>query len=225
MRAAIRVQRSGYELSKMTSRSPWKRRLLAGTSIAFVFVSAALLLMIARDRTYVGSEPYAPSGVANLEVAVVYYSRSGHSEAVAREIARSHNAPIARIDADYPLDFSGQSKAVADAEAHALPKISVTSIDLVPARRVYLVSPTWWFRPATPLWSYVEHTDLTDKEVVLVTTGNSRYEQEQIDAFAARIKARGGRLIQHAFLRRGRFFWQMSREQLLEEARAIAATR
>jgi hypothetical protein len=49
-------------------------------------------------------------------------------------------------------------------------------------------------------------------------TGNSRYEQE-IDAFAARVQARGGRLVRHVFLRRGRIFWQKSRETLLRQVR------
>lgn len=184
----------------------------------------AFVLMTVKDRTYVPSAPYAPRGTLNLEVAVVYYSRSGHSEAVAREIARTFNAPIARIDADYPRDFAGQAKAVADAQSAALPPIRVEPIDLAPARRVYLVSPIWFYRPAPPLWSYVEQANLADKDVVLVTTGNSRYEQHHVDAFARRVTSRGGRLTRHVFLRRGRIFWQMSRDELLREThRQVAA--
>ena len=79
---------------------------------------------------------------------------------------------------------------------------------------------TWLFRPAPPLWAYVEQTDLTGKEVVLVMTGNGRFKQEEVDAFAERIQARGGRLARHIFLRRGRIFRQKSREELLREVRA-----
>ena len=93
-------------------------------------------------------------------------------------------------------------------------------MDLDPVRRLFLVSPTWMFRPATPLWAYVEQANLTGMEIVLVTTGNSRFEQTEINAFARRVEARGGRLIQHLFLRRGRIYWQKSRENLLAEARA-----
>lgn len=186
----------------------------------------SFVVMTIKDRTYVGSAAYAPVGEPDASVAVVYYSRSGHSEAVAREIARTFNAPIARIAAsDYPLDFSGQAKAVTDAEAEALPEITVEPIELAPARRVYLVSPTWLFRPAPPLWSFVERADLAEKEVVLVLTGNSRYERENVDAFAERVAARGGRLVRHVFLRRGRIYWQMSRDELLEETRAQITTR
>jgi hypothetical protein len=196
-----------------------KSILLLALAMAVLGIGA-FALMAVKDQTYVPSEAYAPVGEPNPAVAVVYYSRSGHSEAVAREVARTFNAPIARISADYPLDFSGQGKAVSDANAGELPRIEVGPIDLDPVRRLFLVSPTWMFRPATPLWAYVEQTNLTGKEIVLVTTGNSRFEQTEIDAFARRVKARGGRLIHHIFLRRGRIYWQKSREDLLAEARA-----
>jgi flavodoxin len=201
-----------------------KNRVLLVALAAAVLGIASFALMAATDRTYVPSAPYSPQGKPNRDVAVVYYSRSGHSEAVAREIARTFNAPIARIDADYPRDFSGQRRAVSDARAQALPPIRVEPIDLALARRVFLVSPTWMFRPATPLWAYVEQVDLTGKEVVLVTTGNSRFEQGETDAFAKRVEAHGGRLVRHVFLRRGRIFWQMSRGQLLKAIQAELKT-
>ncbi len=183
--------------------------------------AVAFVVMVVKDQTYVGSPAYAPRGEPSREVAVVYHSRSGHSEAVAREVARLFNAPIARLDAaGYSLDFSGQLKAASDAEARALPEITVAPIDLAPVQRVYLVSPTWLFRPTPPLWAFVERSDLSGKEVVLIMTGNSRYTQDHIDAFAERVAARGGRLVRHVFLRRGRVFWQLSREELLMEARA-----
>ena len=197
-----------------------KKRLLAVGLAAAVLGIAAFAVMAAKDQTYVPSDPYSPRGTPNREFAVVYYSRSGHSEAAAREIARIFNARIARIDADYPRSFSGQGKAISDAKSEALPQIRVEPIDLAPVRRVFLVSPTWLFRPATPLWAYVEQAELKGKEVVLVTTGNSRFEQAEIDAFGKRVEARGGRLIRHIFLRRGRIFWQKSREELLQEVRA-----
>ncbi|XAH25435.1 hypothetical protein AAFF27_09645 [Xylophilus sp. GW821-FHT01B05] len=204
-----------------TRRMTGSKQLALFAVVAAVLGVTAFVAMAVKDQSYASSAAYAPTDEPNRKVAVVYYSRSGHSEAVAREIARSFNAPIARISArEYPLDFSGQGKAVLDANGQTLPHIEVEPIDLAPARRVFLVSPTWMFRPATPLWAYVEQTDLTDKEVVLFTTGNSRFEQTEIDAFSKRIEAHGGRFVHHVFLRRGRIYWQMSREQLLDEVRA-----
>jgi len=174
-------------------------------------------LMAWKDQSYAGSPKYAPVGTPNPAIAVVYYSRSGHTEAAARQIAAELNAPIARIDADYPRSFSGQRKAIADAGAPVDPAITVVPPEPLPAARLVLVSPTWMFRPATPLWTYVEQTDLTGKHVVLVMTGNSRLEQREVDAFGARVGAHGGQLVHHIFLRRGRVFWQKSRADLLAE--------
>jgi len=204
-----------------------KRRTLivaSGGAVLVIGAAGAFTLMAVKDQTYVPSAPYEPQGELNSKIAVVYYSRSGHSEAVAREVARKFNAPITRIDADYPRDFSGQRKAVSDARAQALPQIRIEPIDLARARRVFLVSPTWMFRPATPLWAYVEKAALPSKEVVLVMTGNSRFEQAEVHAFAKRVEARGGRLIGHVFLRRGRICWQKSREELLKDVRAEVET-
>jgi flavodoxin len=200
-----------------------KRVLLVAMAGAALGGAGAFTVMAVKDQSYVPSVPYAPLGEPDRDVAVVYYSRSGHSEAAAREIARMFNAPIAWIDADYPRSFAGQTKAASDATARVLPPIRVEPIDLARARRVMLVSPTWMFRPATPLWAYVEQAQLRGKEVMLVTTGNSRFEQSETDAFARRVESRGGRLIHHVFLRRGRIFWQKSREELLKEVRAEMA--
>ena len=197
-----------------------RRKLLATAGLGvLVLGGGAFALMIAKDQTYVPSAPYAPQGTPNRTVVVVYYSRSGHSEAVARAIAQRFNAPIARIDAEYPRSMAGQAKAMRDAQADVLPTIRVGPVDLAPARDVILVSPTWLFGPATPLRAYVEQADLAGKAVTLVLTGNSRYEQSAIDAFAARVRARGGRLTRHVFLRRGRIFWQKSRAMLLDDVR------
>lgn len=87
-----------------------KRMLLLAVAVAVLGI-AAFTVMALKDRTYVPSAAYSPGGESNREVAVVYYSRSDRSEAVAREVARTFNAPIARIDADYPRDFAGQGKA------------------------------------------------------------------------------------------------------------------
>jgi hypothetical protein len=121
---------------------------------------------------------------------------------------------------NYPRDFSGQGKALSDARAESHPPIRVEPLDIAPVRRLFLVSPTWLFRPAPPLWVYVQQADRSGKDVVLVMTGNSRYKQQEIDVFARRVEAHGVRLSRHIFLRRGRIFWQKSREELLKEVRA-----
>lgn len=126
---------------------------------------------------------------------------------------------LSHIEADDPRDMTGQRRAVADAKVQVLPDITVEPLDLGPVRRRYLISPTWMFRPATPLWSYVAQTGLTGREVVLVTTGNRRFAPSEIAAFGTAVTARGGQLTDHIFLRHGRIYWQKSRDELLQEVR------
>ena len=198
---------------------PASKCILIGGLAAAAIAVGAFTGMAVKDQTYVPGDVHEPTGEPVREVAIVYYSRSGHSESVAREIGRIFNASTTRINADYALSFSGQRKAIADANSEAIPEIEVELLDIRPVRRLFLVSPTWMFRPATPLWAYAEQTDLTGKDVVLVMTGNSRYEQSEIDAFAKRIEAHGGRLTNHLFLRRGRIYWQKTSEELLADVR------
>ena len=65
-----------------------KSILLLALAMAAVGI-AAFALMAVKDQTYFASEAYAPAGEPNRAVAVVYYSRSGHSEAVALNLVRS----------------------------------------------------------------------------------------------------------------------------------------
>jgi hypothetical protein len=74
----------------------WKKSMFVYAAVlALVVGSITFIVMVVKDRTYVPSRVYEPAGELNRAVAVVYYSRSGHSEAVAREIAQTFNAPIA----------------------------------------------------------------------------------------------------------------------------------
>ncbi|WP_205855308.1 flavodoxin family protein [Pseudomonas viridiflava] len=193
-----------------------RKYMLTLAAVAITIGLSAFTTMVVKDRTYVASEEFTPTLDATPTNVVVYYSRSGHSEAVAREVARKLNAPIAKIAADYPLDFRGQRKAVSDAESKVFPPIKIAPVDLSSSKRVYMVAPTWMFRPAPPLWTFVRQTDLTAKEVVLVLTGNSRFKQEEIEAFSRLVEAQGGRLLDSIFIRRGRIYWQMNRTELLQ---------
>jgi hypothetical protein len=48
---------------------------------------------------------------------------------------------------------------------------------------IVIVSPTWKFRPAPPVWSFVESGALQDKHVTLVTMGSTsdwQFDDEKI---------------------------------------------
>ena len=69
---------------------------------------AAIALLVIKDMTYYHSPPFSPGKGNETDILVVYYSRTGNTEAMAREIARKLNADILKIESQfYDLDFKG----------------------------------------------------------------------------------------------------------------------
>ena len=199
------------------------RRIL----ILIIFVAAlagvaAFVLVQIKDRTYFHSPPYAPDPAKPANVLVVYYSRSGNTEALAREIARKLAADIVRIEsATYSLDYKGWRQASKDASSEILAEIESDVVDMNRYRLVFLGSPIWWFRPAPPLWTFIEKNDFSGKNVILFNTFNSRFKPEKIQEFRQKIEEKGGKLVDHIYIRRGRVYYQKSGAELIQEARIL----
>ncbi len=201
-----------------------KRKALI-VAVVFIVVAAiaSFVLVQVKDRTYFHSPPYSPKQDIDSTVLVVYYSRSGNTEAMAREVARKFNADIVKIEAErYSLDYQGWRYAANDADDKVtMVQISPEIVDMRKYRLVFIGSPIWWYRPAPPLWTFVEKNDFKEKNVILFNTFNSRFKSEEIEKFRGEIEKKGGRLIDHIFIRRGRVYYQKSGEQLIGESREI----
>ena len=119
--------------------------------VAALLGVAAFVLVQIKDRTYFHSPPYTHDPAKPAQILAVYYSRSGNTEALGREIARKLDADIVRIQsATYSLDYKGWRQASKDASSEILPVIEPDVVDLRQYRLVFLGSPIWWFRPAPP---------------------------------------------------------------------------
>lgn len=179
--------------------------------------------LLYKDRCYFETPVYQNLSDSS-KVLVVYYSRTGHTETLARAIARELDADILKIsDKKYSRDFRGWRNAANDASDE------VRSVDIEPATYdltnydlVILGSPIWLFRPAPPLWSFAESNDFTDKSVVLFNTFNSRFKQEKIEEFSELIADRGGTMIDHFYIRRGRILFQMNGKTLVARSKGVA---
>lgn len=82
---------------------------------------------------------------------------------------------------------------------------------------MFLCSPTWWYRPAIPLFSSVENHDFANKSVFLILTGNSRKTDEKTEKFETLVEEMNGNLLDVLFIRRGRIYWQPPPEQVNNE--------
>ncbi len=190
--------------------------------VAALLGVAAFVLVQIKDRTYFHSPPYAPDPQKQTGVLVVYYSRSGNTEALAREIARKLAADIVRIEsAAYSLDYKGWRRASKDAGSEVLAQIKPEAVDMSRYRLVFLGSPIWWYRPAPPLWTFVEKNDFSGKPIILFNTFNSRFKPEKIQEFRRKIEEKGGKLVDHIYIRRGRVYYQKSGQELIREAQVL----
>lgn len=150
---------------------------------------------------------------------VVCFSRSGNTELMAHEIARTYSADIVRLEAeDYRLGLMGWINAMKDARGENA-VITPETVDLSAYDRVFIGSPIWLYSPAPPVWQFVAANDFAGKDVVLFNTFNSKFEPSFIDQFRANVEARGGKLSNHIWVNRGRMTDQIDAEPMLRQAR------
>ena len=189
------------------------------SSVVIVLVTTLLFWFYQTQTAWVDSEPYQRSSNDPTNTLVVVYSRTGNTFGVAKEIARYFDADLIQIEApQYSRDFKGQQLASkhADEEVTTTP-IRHDPVDLAQYDLIFLCSPTWWFRPAPPLWSFVENHDFRDKRAFLVMTGNSRMKEELTDKFGVLVEEKNGKFLDFLFIRRGRVFWQKTPDQVNNE--------
>jgi flavodoxin len=205
-----------------------KRWLVLGLVAVLVVLGLLGVRFYLDQMTWTDSVPYARRSADDADTLVVHYSRTGNSASAAHAAAASLDADTLRIDApQYGLTVAGNVLAVEHAEAQLrLTPIEYTPVELSAYTTVVLVSPTWLFRPAVPMWAFVEGQDFHGANVVLVMTGNSRLKTEHVDEFGALVVERGGVFVGNHFIKRGRFWWQKSTDVVdAEIVEALAALR
>ena len=150
---------------------------------------------------------------------VIYFSRSGNTERMAREITKYYQASLVELEAeDYRPGLGGLINAVKDSRSKYA-SITPAKLDLSPYETLFIGSPIWWYSPAPPVWQFIENNNFTDKNVVLFTTFNSSFKQKHIDEFQAQVEGKGGHFIKHIYVKRGRITRQINTETLSEKTR------
>lgn len=183
---------------------------------------AVFIFILAKDRAYFTTKPYQRDRGRPADVLVVYYSRSGNTEAMAREIARRFQANIVRLKAEsYPQTFGGWLRATRDAYFKNPAVIAPEKTDMSGYGLVFLGSPIWLYAPAPPLLTYVEKNDFQGKHVILFNTFNSKFGSEAIQDFRKMVETRKGRFLDHIYIRRGRIYNQKSGTEMIKEIREL----
>jgi flavodoxin len=141
-----------------------KKAITIGLMVGTVGV-AALLHFYKTQTTWLESPPYQRVSQAPAHTLVAVYSNTGNTLAAAKEVARYFDADLLQIEApQYSRTIKGQLLA----SKHGDQEVTTTPIQHDPVvlsqyDLIFLCSPTWWFRPAPPLWSFVESHDFVGK--------------------------------------------------------------
>jgi flavodoxin len=210
-------------MNRAMVRSKIKKMIVILIGLAILAIVIAVIYIIetekAQFRRNAEFAHYMPTTNLDSKDLVMYFSRSGNTELMAMEIAKYYQASLVHLEAkDYRIGFRGCINALRDSQTqHAM--ITPEKIDLSQYDTIFIGSPIWWYSPAPPVWQFIKNNDFTGKNVVLFTTFNSRYKQEYIDEFKAKVEAKNGHFVKHIYVERGRITQQISPETLLEQTR------
>ncbi len=157
------------------------------------------------------------------DILVLYYSLSKNTEIMAKAIASRYQANLIEIEAEeYSNNIIGSTRASIDAWTEERKStIDPGIIDLSRYRFIFLGSPIWWYRPAVPLWTFVVKNNFQNQKIILFNTFNSRFKDKHIDEFSDLVKSKGGNLGDHIFIRRGRWYNQLDRNELVEQIQTL----
>ncbi|MGX2975760.1 flavodoxin family protein [Ursidibacter arcticus] len=158
-----------------------------------------------------------PSNTQPSKTLVVFFSRSGHTEVMARKIADLTQADILPLQsARDNIGLTGMLQAIQDAR-NTNADITPKTIDLSPYDTVYIGSPVWFYSPAPQVYAFAKNNNFSGKRVILFNSMNSKFEQHFIDDFKQIVVQNGGTFAQHLYVIRGRIGQQMPTDVFLQE--------
>jgi len=113
------------------------------------------------------------SGYAANDALVVYYSRTGKSEIIAKTIAENFSADIVQLKApQYGEGFVGYLRATIDCTINRTTTIDIPAVDLSKYSFVFLVCPIWGWDICVPMKTFIIQSDFKNDNLIMVTTAN-----------------------------------------------------
>lgn len=191
--------------------------LLFGASGFALLIVSIDLYQYRRNQKIMKALP-AESGSGTL---VVFFSRSGNTELMARKIAAVKGAAVLPIQSSRDrIGLRGWIQALQDARNTGA-EISPSKVDLSAYDTIYIGSPIWLYSPAPQVFEFAKNNDFTGKKVILFNSMNSKFEQRYIDDFKAIVEKNGGTFEKHLYIIRGRMGRQMDNRIFLNEVEKL----
>ncbi len=201
------------------------KTVLLGAALAVAALLGFVAFVVGTDsRQHAQNRKLAdtlPVSTAGSRTLVVFFSRSGNTELMARQIARRTQADLIALQSERNrIGFIGWLEALSDARnTHAV--IRPDKTDLSGYDTVYIGSPIWLYSPAPQIYEFARQNDFSGKKVILFNSMNSKFEQRYIDDFKRIIEQNGGSFAKHLYLVRGRMGQQMDTTEFLQRTEQL----
>lgn len=136
---------------------------------------------------------------------VVYYTRSGHTETVAQEIAKIVNGELRRIETANEIGFVS---AIIASLLGIKSKIKPIDFNAGDYDNIFIGGPVWAGKSATPLNTFLDNTNFKNKNVfVFITQGDNKEPEDVYELIKKCIIINGGKTA-------GSFFVQTDMKKL-----------
>jgi len=154
-----------------------------------------------------------------MSVLIVYYSRDGHTETVAKAMAEDMGADLRKIEEEKNRKgILGYIRAGRDGMRQKKSKLKDPDFDITKYGTVFFGAPIWGWKPAPATMTMMDSMDMKGKKVVnFVTMGGSCGKSLEIMGDLA--KTKGGEVIGSYSI----ITQKVSDDDLKQEAKRIAA--
>ena len=135
---------------------------------------------------------------------VVYFSFShGNTKSIAERLQKALDADIVKLEpiTSYPHDNDKMDKqGREEVNSQFKPKLKALGVDLKSYDRIIIGTPTWWYKMAPVVLSFMSSNDFNDKTVVPFST-NAGWAGSVIKDMTELAQQKGAKVVSgHAFL-------------------------
>lgn len=151
------------------------------SQVPVLFVLLAMLVSCNGQSTTKESKTIQnDTTMKNQKVLVAYFSATGTTEAVARQLAEAAGGDLLKIEPQQPytaadLDWTNKKSrsTIEMSDLKSRPAIAADSIDFANYQVVYLGFPIWWYTAPTIINTFIENHDFAGKTVIPFATSGS----------------------------------------------------
>jgi len=139
-----------------------------------------------------------------MKTLVVYYSRTGKTELVAKGIAEILNAELRKVEEQRRRRrLFGTIGGARSALREECSEIKPVDFALGGYNLIFLGTPVWAMKPTPAINAFIQWADFRGKDVILFVTMGGFGGESALQVMADKIKAKGGNVLDSLSIRTG----------------------